>query len=47
MKYTRREVLQAGGAVVAASAVGKAAEPVLGMIYPDRAARHGALLSKG
>lgn len=38
MKYTRREVLQAGCAVVAASAVGKAAEPVLGMIYPQKVA---------
>jgi hypothetical protein len=28
MKYTRREVLQAGCAVVSASAVGKAAGPV-------------------
>jgi hypothetical protein len=46
MKYTRREVLQAGCAVVASSAVGKAAEPVLGMIYPGRAAGYGALLSK-
>ncbi len=36
MKYTRREVLQAGCAVVAASAVGRAAEPVLGMIYPQK-----------
>ena len=38
MKVTRREVLQAGCAVVAASAVGQAAEPVLGMIYPQKVA---------
>jgi arylmalonate decarboxylase len=36
MRYSRRQILQTGCAVLAATASGRAADPVLGMIYPQK-----------